>query len=77
MDFGNPRKGSWTTWISEPGSEFVIGLIVAKAREGTARFLYEMVKRAVAPREQRDAVVQTNPVLREKWLKGCGFERST
>lgn len=52
-------------------------MIVAKAREGTVRFLYETVKRAVAPREQRDAVVQTNPVLREKWLKGCGFERST
>lgn len=63
-------------WIGKSGSEFVIGSIAAKAREGTATIQYEMVKWAVAPREQRDAGVQTDPVLREKWLKGCGFERS-
>lgn len=64
-------------WIGKSGSEFIIGSFVAKAREGTVMPQYEMVKRAVATREQRDAVVQTDPVLREKWLKGCGFERST
>lgn len=77
MDFGNSRKGFRTTWISESGSEFVVGLILVEARNGTMGFLYETVKGAVAPREQRDAAVQTDPALREKWLKGCGFERST